>query len=99
MTWVHKIQTTRSGRAISFNAESWTGKLEVSSWTGKLEESQEIKSTKINFLGPETAVCGGVLLPGKGVVVEKFVPSLESSFSCGFEEREPQEWPEYGWRT
>ena len=35
------------------------------------------KSTKINFLGPETAGWGGGL-PREGVVVEKFVPSLES---------------------
>ena len=31
------------------------------------------KSTKINFLGPETAGWGGGL-PREGVVVEKFVP-------------------------
>ena len=38
-----------------------------------------IKSTKIDLLGPETARwCGG--LPLKGVGVEKFVSSLESSF-------------------
>ena len=33
------------------------------------------KSTKINFLGPETARRGGGL-PCAGVVAEKFVPSL-----------------------
>ena len=43
-------------------------------------------STKINFLGPETARWGGGL-PRKGVVVENFVPSLESLSSLGFEER------------
>ena len=44
------------------------------------------KSTKINFLGPETAGWGGGL-PLEGVVVEKFVPSLESLSSLGFEGR------------
>ena len=44
------------------------------------------KSTKINFLGPETARWGGGL-PREGVVAEKFVPSLESLSSVGFEER------------
>ena len=46
------------------------------------------KSTKINFLGPETARWGGGL-PREGVVAEKFAPSLESLFSLGFEERNP----------
>ena len=40
------------------------------------------KSTKINFLGPETAGWGGGL-PRESVVVEKFVPSLESLSSKG----------------
>ena len=44
------------------------------------------QSTKINFLGPETARWGGVL-PREGVVAKKFVPSLESLSSLGFEER------------
>ena len=44
------------------------------------------KSTKINFLGPETARWGGGL-PCEGVVAEKFVPSLESLSCLGFEER------------
>ena len=44
------------------------------------------KSTTINFLGPETARWGGGL-PREGVVAEKFVPSLESLSSLGFEER------------
>ena len=44
------------------------------------------KSTKINFLGPETARWGGGL-PREGVGVENFVPSLESLSSLGFEER------------
>ena len=35
------------------------------------------KSTRINFLGPETARWGGGL-PREGVVAEKFVPSIES---------------------
>ena len=42
------------------------------------------KSTKMNFLGPETAGWGS-RLPREGVVVEKFVPALESLFSLGFE--------------
>ena len=41
-------------------------------------------STKINFLGPETAGWGGGL-PREGVVVEKFVPSLESLSSLRLE--------------
>ena len=41
------------------------------------------KSTKINFLGPETAGLGGP--PREGVGVEEFVPSFKSSFSFGFE--------------
>ena len=44
------------------------------------------KSTKINFLGPETARWGGGL-PREGVVAENFVPSLESLSSLGFGER------------
>ena len=44
------------------------------------------KNTKINFWGPEAARWGG-RLPREGVVVEKFVPSLESVSSLGFEGR------------
>ena len=44
------------------------------------------KSTKINILGPETARWGGGL-PSEGVAAEKFVPSLESLSSLGFEGR------------
>ena len=44
------------------------------------------KSTKIKFLGPETARWGGGL-PREGVVAENFVPALESLSSLGFEER------------
>ena len=40
--------------------------------------------TKINFLDPETAGWGGGL-PRERVVVEKFVPILESLFCLGFE--------------
>ena len=43
------------------------------------------ESTKINFLGPESARWGGGL-PREGVGVENFVPSLESLSSLGFEE-------------
>ena len=46
----------------------------------------EKKEPKITFLGPETARWGGGL-PREGVVAEKFVPSLESLSSLGFEER------------
>ena len=46
------------------------------------------KSTKIKFLGPETARWGGGL-PLEGVVAENFVPALESLSSLGFEERNP----------
>ena len=42
------------------------------------------KSTKINFLAPETTQWGGGL-PREGVVAEKFMPSLESLSSLGFE--------------
>ena len=44
------------------------------------------KSTKINFLGTETARWGGGL-PLEGVVAENFVLALESLSSLGFEER------------
>ena len=46
------------------------------------------RSTKINYLGPETPRWGGGL-PCKGVVAEKFVlvPSFESLSSLGLEER------------
>ena len=44
------------------------------------------KSTKINFLGPETARWGGGL-PRKGVVAKNFVLSLESLSSLCFKER------------
>ena len=40
----------------------------------------------MNFWGPEIARSGGGL-PREGVVVEKFVPSLESLSSLGFEGR------------
>ena len=50
-----------------------------------VNQSRE-KSTKINFLGPETARWGGGL-PREGVVAEKFVLSLESLSSLGFEGR------------
>ena len=46
------------------------------------------KSTKIKFLGPETARWGGGL-PREGVVAETFVPALETLSSLGFEERNP----------
>ena len=46
------------------------------------------KSTKIKFLGPETARWGGGL-PREGVVAENFVPTLETLSSLGFEERNP----------
>ena len=47
-----------------------------------LKFSQARKKTKINFLGPETPGWGGGL-PREGVVVEKFVPSLEHLSSLG----------------
>ena len=46
------------------------------------------RSTKIKFLGPETARWGGGL-PREGVVAENFVPALETLSSLGFEERNP----------
>ena len=46
------------------------------------------KSTKIKFLGAETARWGGGL-PREGVVAENFVPALETLSSLGFEERNP----------
>ena len=46
------------------------------------------KSTKIKFLGPETARWGGGL-PREGVVAENFVLALETLSSLGFEERNP----------
>ena len=44
------------------------------------------KSTKINFLGPETARWGGGLRL-EGVVAKNFAPALKSLSSLGFEER------------
>ena len=70
----------------------WAGNPLVLSERGQFSQAslsvrQEEKSTKINtFLGPETTRWGGGL-PHKGVVAEKFVPSLESLSSLGFEER------------
>ena len=52
----------------------------------RLISGQKKKSAKINFWGPETARWGGGL-PRERVVAEKFVPSLESLSSLGFEER------------
>ena len=49
-------------------------------------DSGKKKSTKINFFGPETAGWGGGL-PPEGVGVKKFVPSLESLSSLGFDAR------------
>ena len=46
------------------------------------------KSTKIKFLGPETARWGGGL-PREGAVAKNFVPALETLSSLGFEERNP----------
>ena len=46
------------------------------------------KSTKIKFLGPETARWGGGL-PREGVVAKNFVPALETLSSLGVEERNP----------
>ena len=46
------------------------------------------RSTKIKFLGPETARWGGGL-PREGVVAKNFVPALETLSSLGFEERNP----------
>ena len=47
------------------------------------------KSTKIKFLGPETAPVRVGGLPREGVVAENFVPALETLSSLGFEERNP----------
>ena len=55
--------------------------------SGGTSVRQEKKSTKISFLGPETARWGGGLPLEKGVVAENFVPALESLSSLGFEER------------
>ena len=49
-----------------------------------IQHSGKKKSTKINFLGLETARWGGGL-PREGVVAENLVPSLESLSSLGFE--------------
>ena len=58
----------------------------LSGLEGVLSRQARKKSTKINFLGPETARWGGGL-PLEGVVAENFVPALESLSSLGFEER------------
>ena len=52
------------------------------------ENQARKKSTKIKFLGPETARWGRGL-PREGVVAENFVPALETLSSLGFEERNP----------
>ena len=62
-------------------------KLCVARWQAQGKIQARKKSTKINFLGPETARSGGGL-PCEGVGVEKFVPSLESLSSFGFEGRD-----------
>ena len=49
---------------------------------------QEKRAQRLSSKGPETARWGGGL-PREGVVAEKFVPSLESWSSLGFEERNP----------
>ena len=73
--------TASGGPECSFSlAVTAFGAFEFSPNTGKK------KTTKINFLGPETAGWGGGL-PREGVVVEKFVPSLERLSSLGFEGR------------
>ena len=46
------------------------------------------KEHKDSLLGPETAGWG-VHLAREEAVVEKFLPSLDSSVSWGYEEREP----------
>ena len=51
---------------------------------GRLFLARDIDMARINFLGPETTRWGGGL-PREGVVAEKFVPSLESLSSLGFE--------------
>ena len=50
---------------------------------------QEKRAQRLTFFGPETAGWGWGL-PHEGVGVEKFVPSLESLSSLGFEERNPR---------
>ena len=67
------------------NGDTWVGKRAAPSYQREENQARK-KSTKINFLGPETAWWGGGL-PREGVGVEKFVPSLESLSSWGFEER------------
>ena len=61
--------------------------LKVCSLPENLNQARK-KSTKIKFLGPETARWGGGL-PREGVVAENFVPALETLSSLGFEERNP----------
>ena len=64
------VLTERDGSGSSFG----------SSISGKKQ------STRINFLGPETARSGRVL-PREGVAAEKLVPSLEGLSAVGVEER------------
>ena len=61
----------------------------MKTFSALISSGKKKKSTKINFLGPETARWGGGF-PLEGVVAEKFVPSLESLSSLGFEERNLQ---------
>ena len=51
---------------------------------GNAQARKKRKSTKINFRGSGDCQGGGGL-PREGAGVEKFVPSLESLFSLGFE--------------
>ena len=78
-----------------------TGVAKISKFWDSCKSEARKKSTKINFLGPETVRWGGGLpregvvaeefvgggLPREGVVAEEFVPSGESLSSLGFEER------------
>ena len=70
-----KVGEAQGGRGIHIDVRS----------QGAVREMVSKKSTKIHFLGPETTGWGGGGLPREGVVVEKFVPSLESLSSLGLE--------------
>ena len=58
----------------------------VKKWQRRYQNQARKKSTKTNFLAPETGRWGGGL-PRGGVVAKNFVPALESLSSLGFEER------------
>ena len=82
---LHKGSSPEENNALCVNSQRWNENLFFPTSLTYFNQARK-KSTKINFLGPETARWGGGL-PREGVVAEKFVLSLESLSSLGFGER------------